>query len=155
MFYQLLQNKNLSRTGNVRTLSCTEGTICFSGEAECGMWSLLRSWSTWLRPHSKRLGVRGHQRAWGEKEERAEGEGRGGGLGVEFTTTPAWVLEPWIPLHYDLLWQGSGLYAAWLTATIHSLNWRGDPVNVVLIRWEERVDGKQNYSKMQSWRNIV
>lgn len=26
--------------------------------------------------------------------ERAEGKGQGGGLGVEFTTTPAWVLEP-------------------------------------------------------------
>lgn len=30
---------------------------------------------------------------WGG-EERAEGEGQGGGLGVEFTTTPAWALEP-------------------------------------------------------------
>lgn len=35
-------------------------------------------------------GTRGH----GGEEERAEGEGQGGGLGVEFTTTPAWVLEP-------------------------------------------------------------
>lgn len=40
-------------------------------------------------------------RDWGQRapegmgvEERAEGEGQGGGLGEEFTTTPAWVLEP-------------------------------------------------------------
>lgn len=30
----------------------------------------------------------------GLREERAEGKGQGEGLGVEFTTTPAWVLEP-------------------------------------------------------------
>lgn len=33
-------------------------------------------------------GTRGHG------GRRAEGEGQGGGLGVEFTTTPAWALEP-------------------------------------------------------------
>ena len=30
----------------------------------------------------------------GGEEERAEGKGQGSGLGVEFTTTPAWALEP-------------------------------------------------------------
>lgn len=37
-------------------------------------------------------GTGGH--GGGGEEERAGGEGQGGGLGVEFTTTPAWALEP-------------------------------------------------------------
>lgn len=49
--------------------------------------------------HSWTLGVKGHQRVGGGVggglgEERAEGKGQGEGLGVEFPTTPAWVLEP-------------------------------------------------------------
>lgn len=54
--------------------------------------------------HSWTPGVKGHQRVvgggwvggWegGLGEERAEGKGQGEGLGVEFPTTPAWVLEP-------------------------------------------------------------
>lgn len=54
-------------------------------KSKFGMWNLLVP---------GRRGVRGHQRGFLGGGERAEGKGQGGGLGVEFTTTPAWVLEP-------------------------------------------------------------
>lgn len=55
---------------------------------EVQMWNLEPA-------HSWTPGVRGHQRVQGGlREERAEGKGQGEGLGVEFPTTPAWVLEP-------------------------------------------------------------
>lgn len=58
------------------------------------MWNLL------IPGHWGSEGTRGYR---GLREERAEGKGQGEGLGVGFPTTPAWVLEPWIALHYDLL----------------------------------------------------
>lgn len=50
------------------------------------MWNLL------IPGHRGSEGTGGFRE--GVREERAEGKGQGGGLGVEFTTTPAWVLEP-------------------------------------------------------------
>lgn len=61
------------------------GAVASSGSPnlECGTCSILDVG-----------GSEGTKGFWGVREERAEGKGQGGGLGVEFTTTPAWVLEP-------------------------------------------------------------
>lgn len=66
--------------------SCSRNELLRLWTSKFGMWNLLIP---------GRRGVKGHQRVFFlGGGGGAEGKGQGGGLGVEFTTTPAWVLEP-------------------------------------------------------------